>query len=240
MCLINRRRAMHGEHPLRPNRRLRRAAQAHSASMASEDYFEHVGPRGQTPLRGCAPSATSPARGSGTKSARTSPGARCGSRARARSSPPGWPRPDTARHPRSPLPGNRDRRLRPSPVRARPRSAGGDLHAGLRRDHRRVGAGRRPALTGCPAPRAPPCVHTGPLPRPRARPSTPVLRSAHRRAPPPARRRIVSRANNRRRPNRRSGNRWEYSMARRRSSPVRRAGSGARRPSCSVRRARRC
>jgi uncharacterized protein YkwD len=50
LCLINRQRAMHGEHPLRPNRRLRRAAQAHSASMASEDYFEHVGPRGQTPL----------------------------------------------------------------------------------------------------------------------------------------------------------------------------------------------
>jgi uncharacterized protein YkwD len=50
LCLINRERAAHGERPLRPNRRLRRAAQAHSQSMTAEDYFEHVGPRGQTPL----------------------------------------------------------------------------------------------------------------------------------------------------------------------------------------------
>jgi len=50
LCLINRERAAHGERPLRPNARLRRAAQAHTASMAREDYFEHVGPRGQTPL----------------------------------------------------------------------------------------------------------------------------------------------------------------------------------------------
>jgi len=50
LCLINRERTMRGERPLRPNRRLRRAAQAHSQSMAFGDYFEHVGPSGQTPL----------------------------------------------------------------------------------------------------------------------------------------------------------------------------------------------
>ncbi|MGH2864332.1 MAG: CAP domain-containing protein [Solirubrobacteraceae bacterium] len=50
LCLVNRQRARHGERPLRANVRLRRAAQAHSRSMAFEDYFDHVGPRGQTPL----------------------------------------------------------------------------------------------------------------------------------------------------------------------------------------------
>jgi uncharacterized protein YkwD len=50
LCLVNRERVIHGERPLRPNRRLRRAAQAHTASMASNDYFAHVGPRGQTLL----------------------------------------------------------------------------------------------------------------------------------------------------------------------------------------------
>ncbi|MCW3019836.1 MAG: SCP-like extracellular [Solirubrobacterales bacterium] len=50
LCLINRERAAHGERALRPNKRLRRAAQAHSASMALGDYFEHDGPSGQTPL----------------------------------------------------------------------------------------------------------------------------------------------------------------------------------------------
>jgi uncharacterized protein YkwD len=50
LCLINRERVAHGERPLRPNRRLRRAAQAHTDSMAFGDYFEHVGPAGQTPL----------------------------------------------------------------------------------------------------------------------------------------------------------------------------------------------
>ncbi len=49
-CLINRERAVHGERPLRPNRRLRRAAQSHTESMAFGDYFEHTGPRGGTPL----------------------------------------------------------------------------------------------------------------------------------------------------------------------------------------------
>jgi uncharacterized protein YkwD len=50
LCLINRERTARGERPLRPNGRLRRAAQTHTDSMASDDYFEHVGPRGQTPL----------------------------------------------------------------------------------------------------------------------------------------------------------------------------------------------
>jgi uncharacterized protein YkwD len=50
LCLINRERTLRGERPLRPNARLRRAAQAHSKSMAFADYFEHVGPSGQTPL----------------------------------------------------------------------------------------------------------------------------------------------------------------------------------------------
>ena len=50
LCLVNRERVSHGERPLRPNARLRRAALAHTKSMAFGDYFEHVGPRGQTPL----------------------------------------------------------------------------------------------------------------------------------------------------------------------------------------------
>ncbi len=50
LCLINRERMVHGERALRPNKRLRRAAQAHSVSMAFGDYFEHDGPSGQTPL----------------------------------------------------------------------------------------------------------------------------------------------------------------------------------------------
>jgi uncharacterized protein YkwD len=50
LCLVNRERTLRGERPLRPNTRMRRAAQAHSQSMAFGDYFEHVGPSGQTPL----------------------------------------------------------------------------------------------------------------------------------------------------------------------------------------------
>ncbi len=37
LCLINRERRAHGERPLRPNVRLRRAAQAHTESMAFGD-----------------------------------------------------------------------------------------------------------------------------------------------------------------------------------------------------------
>ena len=50
LCLVNRERARHGEPPLHWNERLVRAAQAHTESMAFGDYFEHVGPRGETPL----------------------------------------------------------------------------------------------------------------------------------------------------------------------------------------------
>ncbi len=50
LCLVNRERRRHGEHPLRMNLHLQRAAQAHTESMAFGDYFQHVGPSGQTPL----------------------------------------------------------------------------------------------------------------------------------------------------------------------------------------------
>jgi uncharacterized protein YkwD len=50
LCLVNRERVTRGERPLRANTRLDRAAQAHTHSMAFGDYFEHVGPRGQTPV----------------------------------------------------------------------------------------------------------------------------------------------------------------------------------------------
>jgi uncharacterized protein YkwD len=51
LCLVNRERLRRGELPLRPNWRLAEAAQGHSADMASGNYFEHVGRRGDTPLR---------------------------------------------------------------------------------------------------------------------------------------------------------------------------------------------
>jgi uncharacterized protein YkwD len=50
VCLVNRERVSHGESPLQPNPRLEQAAQAHTESMASGDYFEHVGPGGDTPV----------------------------------------------------------------------------------------------------------------------------------------------------------------------------------------------
>ncbi len=50
LCLINRERLAHGERALRVNRRMQRAAQAHTRSMAFGDYFEHVSPGGITPL----------------------------------------------------------------------------------------------------------------------------------------------------------------------------------------------
>jgi len=50
LCLVNRERARRGERALRPNTRLRRAAQGHSESMARGAYFNHVGPGGVTPL----------------------------------------------------------------------------------------------------------------------------------------------------------------------------------------------
>ncbi len=50
LCLVNRERARHGERLLHWNIDLVRAAQAHTVSMAFGDYFEHVGPHGETPL----------------------------------------------------------------------------------------------------------------------------------------------------------------------------------------------
>lgn len=49
-CLVNQVRESHGESPLQPNAQLQAAAQSHSDDMAAEDYFEHVGPGGDTPL----------------------------------------------------------------------------------------------------------------------------------------------------------------------------------------------
>ena len=50
LCLVNRERVDRGERALRVNVLLRRAAQRHTFSMAFGDYFEHIGPGGQTPL----------------------------------------------------------------------------------------------------------------------------------------------------------------------------------------------
>jgi uncharacterized protein YkwD len=50
MCLVNRERAGHGESALQQNPRVEQAAQSHTESMAFGNYFEHVGPRGDTPL----------------------------------------------------------------------------------------------------------------------------------------------------------------------------------------------
>jgi uncharacterized protein YkwD len=49
LCLVDRARAAHGERALHLNWRLDRAAQTHTASMASNNYFQHFGPGGQTP-----------------------------------------------------------------------------------------------------------------------------------------------------------------------------------------------
>ena len=50
LCLINRERATRGEVPLQNNAKLEAAAQGHTESMAWGNYFEHLGPGGQTPL----------------------------------------------------------------------------------------------------------------------------------------------------------------------------------------------
>jgi uncharacterized protein YkwD len=50
LCLVNRERAAHGEPALHWNNHLVKAAQAHTESMAFGNYFEHVGPGGETPL----------------------------------------------------------------------------------------------------------------------------------------------------------------------------------------------
>jgi uncharacterized protein YkwD len=50
ICLVNRERATHGEGALQSNPRIEQAAQSHTESMAFGGYFEHVGPRGDTPV----------------------------------------------------------------------------------------------------------------------------------------------------------------------------------------------
>jgi uncharacterized protein YkwD len=50
LCLVNVERTSRGESALRPDGELQRAAQSHSASMAADDYFEHDGRGGDTPL----------------------------------------------------------------------------------------------------------------------------------------------------------------------------------------------
>jgi uncharacterized protein YkwD len=50
LCLVNRERAAHGERALHWNAHLVASAQGHTESMAFGDYFEHLGPGGQTPL----------------------------------------------------------------------------------------------------------------------------------------------------------------------------------------------
>jgi uncharacterized protein YkwD len=50
LCLINRERISNGEIALELNPQLQAAAQGHTQSMVSEDYFEHIGPNGETPL----------------------------------------------------------------------------------------------------------------------------------------------------------------------------------------------
>jgi len=50
LCLVNRERAFHGEQALHWNIHLVASAQGHTESMAFGDYFEHIGPGGQTPL----------------------------------------------------------------------------------------------------------------------------------------------------------------------------------------------
>jgi uncharacterized protein YkwD len=48
LCLHNKVRAQNGLSPLRENRRLRRAARAHSHDMTAAGYFEHTAPDGTT------------------------------------------------------------------------------------------------------------------------------------------------------------------------------------------------
>jgi uncharacterized protein YkwD len=50
LCLINRERTRHGERALRFDARIEHAAQRHTEDMAFGDYFDHVGPHGDTPL----------------------------------------------------------------------------------------------------------------------------------------------------------------------------------------------
>jgi uncharacterized protein YkwD len=50
MCLVNRERVAQGESALAANTQLEQSAQAHTESMVSENYFEHISPQGETPV----------------------------------------------------------------------------------------------------------------------------------------------------------------------------------------------
>jgi uncharacterized protein YkwD len=50
LCLVNQERTSRGEAPLQQNAHLQQSAQSHTESMADDDYFEHDGPNGDTPL----------------------------------------------------------------------------------------------------------------------------------------------------------------------------------------------
>jgi uncharacterized protein YkwD len=50
LCLVNRERAARGERALAPSAAIERAAQGHTESMAFGDYFNHLGPGGDTPV----------------------------------------------------------------------------------------------------------------------------------------------------------------------------------------------
>lgn len=50
LCLVEEERTNHGEAALQPNADLQQSAQGHTESMVSDDYFEHDGPSGDTPL----------------------------------------------------------------------------------------------------------------------------------------------------------------------------------------------
>jgi uncharacterized protein YkwD len=48
LCLLNHERATHGLRPVRPQAKLRRAAQSYSRTMVRQGFFDHVSPGGST------------------------------------------------------------------------------------------------------------------------------------------------------------------------------------------------
>jgi uncharacterized protein YkwD len=50
ICLVNRERVAQGVSALSTNAKLEQSAQAHTDSMVTENYFEHISPQGETPL----------------------------------------------------------------------------------------------------------------------------------------------------------------------------------------------
>ena len=110
------------------------SAQAHTESMAFGDYFEHIGPSGETPLSRMRRDGYIYSSHLGFEVGENIGwGSLWLGTPRARSSPPGWPRRVTART-------SSTRRFRDTGIGVSPHAdalahgqAGGDLHAGLRR-----------------------------------------------------------------------------------------------------------